>query len=194
MMNQFYLLEGYSEQAYPYAYEDTSLLGRKIQICETCGRQVSSWSFSGAHQLLLEGSGDYPDRLMFCGAGGPLFILSATAAQTFDKNGISGISQTSPIETIHDQAVPPRYVLAQISGTIDLDFKKMGLKKKRQCTSCGSFEWNRQRMYPLYVNEETWDGSDICRVSSIPGYIICTDRVASLVKDQKLSGFCFNPL
>ena len=59
------------------------------------------------------------------------------------------------------------------------------------CSSCGRFEWNRQRLYPLYLDEETWDGSDICRVESIPGYIVCTERVVDLVKRQKLKGFSF---
>ena len=198
-MNQFYLLIINDEHKYRYAYKDASLLGIKKSVCNTCGRELSSWSFDGSHRLVSEGGAEYPDRLMFTGAGGPLFILSDTAVQAFEKNGITGISESSPIDILQEEALPltdapPQYMLAQISGKIELDFKKMGLKKKKLCASCGRFEWNRQRLYPLFLNEETWDGSDFCKVESIPGYIICTNRVVQLVKEQKLKGFCFKAI
>lgn len=85
-------------------------------------------------------------------------------------------------------------MLARICGRIELDLPKMGLKKKKLCRVCGGFEWNRQRLSPLLLDASAWDGNDICRVDSIPGYVVCTDRVVALVKKQKLKGFSFRAL
>ena len=49
-------------------------------------------------------------------------------------------------------------------------------------------------MNPLYMDEDTWDGSDICRNKSIPGYIIFSEAAVELIKKYKLKGFCFVPL
>ena len=70
----------------------------------------------------------------------------------------------------------------------------MGLKKKKRCRVCGGFEWNRQRLSPLHLDASAWDGNDLCRVDSIPGYVICTDNVVALVKKQQLKGFSFRAL
>lgn len=193
-MNQFYLLEGYGERSFCYAYKDTSVRGIQSAVCHSCGRMVSSWSFDGPHHLLLEGKHTFPDRLMFCGAGEPMLIVSATAANVLEENSITGIGNREPIAATYIEQETPPYFLVQICGSISLDFKRMGLKKKNVCNHCGSFRWNRQRLYPLVPNVDTWDGSDLCRVSDIPGYIICTERFVKAVTDTGLTGFCFKAL
>lgn len=70
----------------------------------------------------------------------------------------------------------------------------MCLKKKKLCKVCGSFEWNRQRLCPLYLDEGAWDESHICRVASIPGHVICTERIVPLVKKHKIKVFRFQAL
>lgn len=191
-MTKFYLLEAPSERAYAYAFKDTSLLGLQTDLCDFCGRKRSRWETSGPHCFLLEGGPRFPDRLPYCGAGGSWFLLGEQAAAAFAEAGITGIVETTPVQTL--PATDPGYVLARIGGRIELDLAKMCLKKKKLCPVCGGFEWNRQRLYPLFLDENTWDGSDICRVRSIPGYIICTNRVVALIKRRGLKGFCFKPL
>ena len=193
-MSQFYKLESYDERSFCYAYEDSSVKGIQKSDCDVCGRTVSSWRFEGPHKLLLEGKQIYPDRLLFCGAGGPMLILSEHAVDTLQEKGITGMEAWQPIAaTYNDQEAPP-YLLIQTCGTIALDYKRMGLKKKKVCNACGSFEWNRQRLSPLFLDESTWDGSDLCRVSDIPGYLICSERFVQTVKETRLTGFSFKPL
>jgi hypothetical protein len=67
----------------------------------------------------------------------------------------------------------------------------MQLKKKRVCPSCGQFEWNRQRLPAMILNVSSWDGSDICRLASIPGFIVCTDKFKTIVQNNQLKGFSF---
>ena len=195
--NRFYLLEG-SGCTYQYAFRDTALGTLEQGKCEACGRTRSRWRFSGPHRFLLEGGPKYPDRLEFTGAGGAPLLLSRRAADAFRENGITGIDETAPVQTEHESGpLPegaPEYVLVRICGRIDLDLPKMGLKKKKLCRVCGGFEWNRQRLSPLLLDASAWDGNDLCRVDSIPGYVICTDNVVALVKKQKLKGFSFRTL
>ena len=195
--NRFYLLEG-SGSTYQYAFRDTTLGSLEQGKCEACGRTRSRWRFSGPHRFLLEGGPKYPDRPEFTGAGGAPLLLSRRAADVFRGSGITGIDETVPVQTEHESGpLPedaPEYVLARICGRIDLDLPKMGLKKKKLCRVCGGFEWNRQRLSPLLLDASAWDGSDLCRVDSIPGYVVCTDNVVALVKKQKLKGFSFRAL
>ena len=198
----FYLLQHPSERIYRYAWKDESFIGCQRSQCEECGRTVSSIEYRGSHHLIVEGGPKYPDHLAFCGAGEPLFVISERAARIFREHELSGITEFIPIRVakeITSTLVPlpetaPNYVLVQIVGRIDLDHGKMCLKKKRVCKTCGGFEWNRQRMNPLYMDESTWDGSDICRNESIPGYIIFSKAAVDLVKKYKLKGFSFEPL
>ena len=153
---------------------------------------LTPWSIGSAKPT---GGSKYPDHLEFTGAGGAPLLLSRRAADAFRENGITGIEETVPVQTVRESGpLPegaPEYVLARVRGRIELDLPKMGLKKKKLCRVCGGFEWNRQRLSPLLLDASTWDGSDLCRIDSIPGYVICTDRVVALVKKQKLKGFSF---
>lgn len=195
---RFYLLEGSGERSDAYACRNAALGPLAQRPCSACGRTLSEWTFAGPHRLILEGGPGYPDRLEFTGAGGPLFLLSGRAAAVFAENGITGITDTAPVRTEREDGdlpeAAPGYLLTRIGGRIDLDLLKMCLKKKRRCPVCGGFEWNRQRFHPLYLDKSTWDGSDICRVTSIPGYVVCTAGVVELIKTQKLRGFCFRAL
>ena len=198
----FYLLQAPSERSYQYAYKDQSFMTFQRSECEDCGRMTAEREFNGPHCLIAEGGARWPDYLPFHGAGAPLFVVSERAAQVFRDNKLSGITEFTPIQVRKEkdgELIPlpenaPPYVLIPISGKIDLHFQKMCLKKKRVCKTCGGFDWNRQRMHPLYVDEHTWDGSDLCRIESLPGQIVCTEKFVFLVKEKKLKGFVFQPL
>lgn len=198
----FSLLQTPSERTYQYAWKDLSFLGFQRSKCPDCSRTVAATAHSSPRCLLLEGGPKYPDYLAFCGAGEPLFVISERAASVFRANDLLGIAECVPIQVAKEEngvLIPlpenaPNYVMVQITGKIDLDYEKMGLKKKKVCSTCGSFEWNRQRLYPLYMDEHTWDGSDICRNQSLPGYIIFSKVAVELIKKHKLKGFCLKSL
>lgn len=198
----FYMLQIPGERRYQYAWKDMAVAELRRESCPACGRTVGRWECSGPHFMILEGGGKYPDRLPFCGAGESELLLSEKAVEVFLRNGITGIAGQTPVRTGRERdgalmPLPeeaPGYVLAELDGTIDLDLGKMGLKKKNRCSVCGGFDWNRQRLHPLIPDRETWNGRDLCRIASIPGYIVCTDRVVELVNKHKLRGFAFDAL
>ena len=186
----FYKLQDPNPRAYQYAFQDRSFRGYGKTPCPDCGRECFSAEFEGPHCLMTEGGPRYPDYLPFSGAGGPMLLLSERTLEVFRAHGITGIGEVEPVQG--PEVV--RYRLVGVSGRVDLDLPNMCLKKKRLCSTCGGFEWNRQRMPKLCLDEQTWDGSDICRVTSIPGYVICSEAVVSLVKKEKLKGFAFEPI
>lgn len=201
-MAVFYLLRDPSERSYQYAWKDLAFLGFQKTPCPECGRDIAVMEYSGGHCLLLEGGPKYPDHLPFCGAGERLFVLSERAARLLQDTGITGISQITPVRTAKEEngtpvslpGAAPGYVLAQVTGRINLDLGKMFLRKKKVCRGCGGFAWNRQRLRPIHLDESTWDGSDICRCASIPGWLIFSEAAAELIRKEKHKGFVFEPL
>lgn len=198
----FYKLQDPDPRSWQYAWKDLSFAGFESAVCPSCGRENAAAAFRGEHCLIAEGGPRWPDRLPFTGAGGPMLLLSDRAAELLREHGITGIGASEPVRVCtqeHDAVVPlpesaPGYRRIEVSGRIDLDLPKMSMKKKRHCAVCGGFEWNRQRMPKLQLDESSWDGSDLCRVTSIPGYVICTEAVVSLVNKHRLKGFVFEPL
>lgn len=190
----FYRLFHSGLRKYKYAYRDLSISGIRKVECATCGRLLSELCYSdNGHVLAIEGGKEFPDYLGFYDAGPRLCVLSKRAVEVFSANNISGISAFELVsfananETIN-------YYIAEIYGRIDLDLKSMQLKKKHLCHSCGQFEWNRQRLTPVIVSPQSWDGSDFCRISSIEGYVVCSEKVVRLVKENRLTGFEFQEL
>ena len=125
-----------------------------------------------------------------------MFLVSEKVLNLFDENKVSGYSEPQLIfaETISLKkcATPiPNYYSLRITRRIDLDTAAMHLKKKKTCPKCNQFEWRRMRLEPLLPDPATWDGSDLCLLSSIPGYRLCTDRVKELIVKHKLTGFSF---
>ena len=196
-MAAFYWINHSGSAKYQYAYEDVTLKGYDRSTCAQCGRTVATPQYSDdVPRLILEGGSVYPDYLQFCGAGKQMFLVSEKVLNLFDENKDSGYSEPQPIfaETISLKkcAMPiPNYYSLRITGRIDLDTAAMHLKKKKTCPKCNQFEWSRMRLEPLLPDPATWDGSDLCLLSSIPGYRLCTDRVKKLIVKQKLTGFSF---
>ena len=131
-----------------------------------------------------------------------MFLLSGKALSLFEQNRISGISGKERIRVLekhNDQWIDitddsPDYWLIELDGEAELDFSAMGLKKKHKCDYCGQFVWNRQRLYPLILDTNKWNGRDLCRIQSIPGYVVCAEKVKHLVEEHGLSGFDFTLL
>ena len=147
------------------------------------------------HRLILEGGKRYPDYLQFCGAGEPLVLLSQRAVDVFKQNAITGFSYKEAVLVCDEEGEPlpdaTQYFAMEVRGRAEPDFGAMHLKRKHCCPQCGQFSWNRQRLEPLILDRDFWDGSDICRIESVPGYCICSERFQKLVEENGLTGFSF---
>lgn len=194
-----YWLEYDIQRDYVYAYKNDSFEGYIWGMCQECGRQTATARYTGYHpHLLLEGSGLYPDFLQFCGAGNRLFVISERALYLFERHGISGYSNYIPVSLDTSLVSPkaktrmvPNYFSLEVSGHIDLDFKLMHLKRKKLCPICHQFEWSRQKIDPIVADNHSWDGSDLCILSSMPGFIMCSKTIVNIVHDNDLTGVSF---
>lgn len=196
----FYLVHHEGKQNHKYAYKDLSFIDVQQATCEACGRGVVSFCYGQGekHRLVVEGGNVYPDYLQFCGAGKRLFLLSQTAEEIVVQNQISGIVRESEVQLFdlrhHMISDISRYFSMEICGEIELNASAMKLKKKRFCEKCGQYTWNRKSLGPIILDPNTWNGSDLCRIKSIPGYFVCTDRFAEMVRCNGLTGFSFEKL
>ena len=191
-----YLLQYDRQSKYKYAYKDASFGNYERSVCPECDRAVVLPRFmSERHQLILEGGKVYPDCLQFTGVGKQMFLFSDKSLDIFLQNEISGIGCISEVDiynvAFQSLADAPKYYSADILGKIELNLFGMNLKRKRFCAQCGQFEWNRNRIEPLRVDENSWDGADVCRVTSIPGYIVCSSKFVDVINRNGLTGFSF---
>ena len=180
-----------------YCYARTMIgAQQKIDECAECGRKyIVSSTISEDSFLLIEGGSKLPDFLQFCDVGLYLFI-SSTVIDVFKENIISGYSVERTIPLFREvtgklQKVDgAHYYSLKVTGKVDFDLKAMHLKKKHICNSCGKFDWSIQKLSVVDTkfDMDTWDQSDICRISSLPGCIVCSDKVANLINLKKLTG------
>lgn len=200
----FYDVYGSGTRVYKYAWQDLSFVDWVKTPCEACGRDISKTEYEpGGHRLVLEGGKRYPDFLAFTGAGERIFLVSERALEVFTQNQVSGIASWERVSCVSEmvrgkymepQGEAPNYWKLNISGRVDLDMKAMFLKKKHRCDKCGQFVWNRERLYPMYLDPNTWDGSDLCRITSIPGHVVCSDKLVRLIKKYSLKGACLEAI
>lgn len=140
--------------------------------------------------MVLDGGKTYPDLLMYCSVGIRPFIISKKALDIFEANGVTGMAGAFKVE-FQNSSDDSEYYCIDISGSIDMDLKRMQLKRKRICTHCGQSDWNRKSLGKIIPNVSSWNGEDLCRIKSIPSAFVCTEKILKLVKDNKLTGFEF---
>lgn len=182
-------------RSYCYAW---TMHGAQHEIgeCAECGRKtLVASNINEDSFLVIEGGKKLPDFLEFCGVGAYL-LVSSTVVDVFTENNISGyfIEKTLPLfRDVKGQMLKVdgiQYYSLKVTGTVDFDLKAMHLKKKHICKSCGHFDWSIQRLSSVDTkfDMDTWDQSDICRISSSPGHIVCSDKVVELINQRKLTG------
>ena len=188
------------QDKYCYAVANTSLSKYNYTICDQCSRTIATPQYtSDIPHLELEGGGIFPDLLRYCGAGARLFLISEQALDLFEKYKVSGYMSYQPVYIEPyikrgKRLSSPTYYSLSISGRIDLDLSLMHLKRKRKCSLCGQFDWNRMRIYPFILDQSSWDGSDLCLLTSFPGNKICSETIVEIVRNHSLTGFDFEPL
>lgn len=200
IMNKFFRIDHASYNRFRRVWEDMSFVGYDESTCPACGRIINTMIYKDEkYQFLLWGGKSYPDWIRDSGVGEKTMLLSEKTVEILQKEGITGFSvkceaslydqdRKKNIEKITDC---PRYYVIDIYGRIDYDYASMFLKRKKQCTHCNQFSLNRERLYPEYLDESLWDGSDLCFLLTSPRIWYCTERFVQVVKKHKLTGFDF---
>ncbi len=194
----YYISDSYT-RTYWYVWRDLSYLKPKETVCNCCGRKIYEDNYdSGRHCLAVEGGSRCPD--LHTTAGLNCFpIFSEKAVDLFTQHSVSGFrvdeqvflfKEESPDSYVELKDIPPYYKVT-FEGKIDFDYPAMFLKKKKLCPVCGKYDLNRQRLYPVFLDSNSWNGDDFCSVITRPGHWYCTEKVVQLAKKHKLKGFEF---
>ncbi len=194
----FGLFIDYSERKYCYAHESLSVAKYHIDKCQNCGRNIiRELSTIQESEFILDGGKQYTDFL-FYGGGGLYFLISNRVLDAFIEHGITGYDQVSEVSLYRERKnalvkQDVSYYSANITGSIDFDLKAMALKRKNRCSYCNQFDWSRQRLAIIKTvfDMDTWDKSDLCRITSFPGHIVCTEKVKDIVEEYQFSGVVF---
>ena len=185
----------YSEYKYCYAVKNLSFVGYKREECPTCKRQVvKDEIYEGEDAFLIDGAKKFSDFMQSCGAG-TYFIVSERVMNVLRENNVSGFDEAKKVPLYRSRyrkliKQEQEYYIINITGSIDLNLKAMALKRKHVCPECGSFDWSRQRLYIFdsVFDMNTWDGSDICRIKSFPGYVMISDKLKEIFEAHKFTG------
>lgn len=188
----------YSERKYCYAQRNLAFGGYSFSKCPSCGRQMAEEQPKIQQDaFVIEGGKQYPDFLYYGGAG-LYFLVSDKVMRAFEEKGVTGYDSATqvPVYRPHNGELieaPHNYYLLNINGSIDFDLKAMSLKKKNVCAACGQFDWSRQRLSIIKTvfDMDTWDKSDLCRIASFPGYVVCSEKVKNIIEKFGFNGVTF---
>lgn len=188
----------YSERKYCYAQKNLAFGGYTFSECPSCGRQIAEeLPKTQQDAFVIEGGKQYPDFLYYGGAG-LYFLISDRVMRAFDEQGVTGYDSATQVSVyrLHNGDLieaPHSYYLLNINGSIDFDLKAMSLKKKNVCVACGQFDWSRQRLSIIKTvfDMDTWDKSDLCRIESFPGYVVCSEKVKKIIEKFGFNGVTF---
>lgn len=188
----------YSEKKYCYATKNSAFEGYIFDKCPSCGRTVAtSIPKKQNDAFIVVGGKEYPDFLQF-GGPGLYFVFSDKVLNAFEKYNVTGYDQAVEVPIYRQQKdalckQPFRYYMVNITGIVDFDLKAMSLKRKNLCSHCGQFDWNRQRLSIIktVLDMTTWNGSDLCRIDSFPGIIVCTEKIKRIAEEHQFKGITF---
>ncbi len=189
----------YSERKYCYAQENLSRVGYQFEKCPYCGRDIArELPKTQPDAYVIEGAKAYPDFLYY-GGGGINFLVSEKVVNIFTQQGVTGFDLVTTVPLFRNNRgnlilqEDAKYFSVNITGSIDFDLKAMSLRRKNLCSLCGQFDWNIQRLYIIktVLDMESWDQSDLCRIASFPGHIVCSDKVKDIISEHKLKGVLF---
>ncbi len=188
----------YSEKKYCYAAKNLSFNGYNYDKCQNCGRIISKLLPSNQiDEFVIEGGRQYPDFLDYHGPG-INFIVSDRVLQAFIENNITGYNQVLKVFVHRNNKdfsdnKNIGYNLLNITGKIDLNLKAMSLKKKNFCSLCEQFDWSRQRLNIIKTvfDMDTWNECDLCRITSFPGFVVCSEKLKSVIEEHNFSGVIF---
>jgi hypothetical protein len=116
-------------------------------------------------------------------------LVSPRALAFFERHRVTGFEARRvvadyphPIKT-----KPPELYEIIVTGWAGLPAPAAGLTVINSCPTCGHKKFSVAEPSHL-IDPAAWDGSDIFMVWPLPRYRFVTDRLASLIRQEKLSG------
>lgn len=124
--------------------------------------------------------------------GGFEVVLSTDAVEQFDRDQVSGLATTGPVEMVPATHRP--YLATRPRVTITrLDEAASNLRWKRPPTCDVCRLGVRESVDRVVIDVSTWDGSDIFVASGFFGAKIVTERFVECIHRHGLTNFVFVP-
>jgi hypothetical protein len=121
-------------------------------------------------------------------------LASPKVLASFEKNGVTGFEIRPIVATYPEpiKAQPPELYEIIITGWAGLPSREAGLRITQSCPTCGYKRYTVADPSHL-IDPNTWDGSDLFIVWPLPRYPFVTDRLANIIRQEKLSGVKLTP-
>ena len=136
-----------------------------------------------------------PSRIRdFTWLWGGEILVSRRVLDLFEKHRVTGfesrrakISYSKPIKTR-----PPDLFELVVTGWGGFAAAAAGVKLEESCSACGHKLYSIAE--PSYlIDAVQWDGSDLFIVWPLPGYPFASDRLASILRQEHVSGLKLFP-
>jgi hypothetical protein len=117
-------------------------------------------------------------------------LIQDRVLELLRKNEVTGF-EVKPVTTHFKRQCsdkPPRLWEFIVIGWAGIAPADSGIRLDESCGACGLLEYSGCSDPSKLIDARQWDGSDIFMVWPLPRYIFVTDRVAQLVRDNRLRG------
>jgi len=116
-------------------------------------------------------------------------LVSPRVLDLFEKHRVTGF-ETRPVKISYSKAVtvrPPDLFELIVTGWGGFAAPAAGVSLVESCSACGHTVYAIAEPSRL-IDAAAWDGSDLFIVWPLPGYRFASDRLASILRQEKVSG------
>ena len=117
-------------------------------------------------------------------------LVQDDVLKLFKASGLTGY-EVKPVKARFNRASErecPRLWEIIVTGWAGLASAESGIKLVERCNACGDLGYSGCNDPERLIDVSRWDGSDFFMVWPLPKYTFVTDRVAQIIRDNRLTG------
>ncbi len=117
-------------------------------------------------------------------------LIQDHVLELFQKNAITGV-EVKPVKAVFKRRtdrVPPRLWEIVVTGWAGMAPPESGIMVKDRCEACNLARYSGCTSLGKLIDISQWDGSDVFMVWPLPKFRFVTDRVAHLIRENRLTG------
>jgi len=117
-------------------------------------------------------------------------LLQDHVLNLFRRSGFTGF-EVKPVEARFrrpSEQEPPRLWELIVTGWGGMAPSESGIRLIEHCPSCGLLHYSAGTNPKRLIDVSQWDGNDFFMVWPLPGFMFVTDRVARVIRENRLGG------
>ena len=194
-MPEFFKLFSLGKLGTPYAQTIISDNDVFFTDCPECERNRFNEDNEDLSLIIIQGKRKLPDYLL-CGHW-PIKIVSQRVIDAWQKHGVTGYT-SFPIQKLLDKKMEQvhhdvQYHVVKVTGRVELDFEKMGVRIVEQCDTCGVVRYDKDLWCWKFkfFKDYTYDGSDLFAAKHFEYTPYCTKKILEITHREKFTNFGF---